>query len=252
VASPPLVCVLLASTVLVSMLLASGLLVGCTALQAVPRGVWLLQEGTPRLAVKSLQAEVTAGNLRLVWTLAPATAQDLTLFEEGRTVVVTLVAAAEANPNWKPFEVRDGDALVNYLVRPEDDYLKTGGSLDRPAIDAIRRKLGTTGPVHLVTFEYPLRLGVTREPGDLSVKHLLGPFETTAVRQSFRAGCDAQYGTLPAARLGPGVTPGTAGAPREYVFVTTGSTWGSRAAVVAAILVVALIIIPAIRRRRKG
>ncbi len=212
----------------------------------------MLQEGTPRLALQSVQVEASAGNLHLVWTLAPATAQDRALFAGGGTATVTLIAAARANPNWKPFEVREGDALVNYLVRPEDDYLKTGGSLDRPAIEAIRRKLRTTGPVHLVTFEYPLKLGVAREPDELSVKHLLGPSETTTARKSFLAGCDARYGALPVARLGPGVTPGTASAPGEYIFVTTTSTWSSRAATVATILVVALIVIAAARRRPRS
>jgi len=244
--------------ILTTAFLASALLCGCGVSQAVPKGVWLLQEGEPRLTVKSLEVEASGGNLQVTWTLAPASGQDRTVFSQGIAVMVTLVAAADSNPNWKPFEVRDGGALVNYMIRPEDDYLKTGGSLGRQAIDAIRRKLRTDGPVHLVTFKYPLDLGIAREPGDLTIRHNLGPYETTALRRSFLAGYDVQSGPSPATSLGPGVPDQRLGKgvalgetgvayAGEYVFTTQQSHWMSRLATVSVIL----LVIPLVMRRRR-
>ncbi|MDP2857081.1 MAG: hypothetical protein Q8P50_03785 [Bacillota bacterium] len=248
----------LTRAILTAAFLSSGLLSGCGALQQVPKSVWLLQEGEPRLSVKSLEAEVSGSNLQLVWTLVPASGQDRATFSQGRAVTITLIAAADGNPNWKPFEVRDGDALVNHIIRPEDDYLKTGGSLAREAIDVVRRKLGTAGRLHIVTLKYPIDLAIAREPGDLTIKHLLGPLETTTLTRSFRAGYDVHAGFIPSTgfspgvpevRLGSGVTMRGAGiaVPGEYVFVTQRFHWMSRLATVAVIL----LVIPLVMRRRR-
>jgi hypothetical protein len=247
-----------AGAVLAGAVLASMLVSGCGAQHAVPKGVWLLQEGEPRLSVKSLDVEASGGNLQVTWTLAPASGEDRAVLSKGTAVMVTLIAAADGNPNWKPFEVRDGGALVNYIIRPEDDYLKTGGSLGRLAVDAFRLKLRTAGPVHLVTFKYPLDLGISREPGDLTIKHLLGPYETTALRRSFLAGYDVQSGSIPGTGLsqgvpdlglGKGVAMSGTGVVRagEYVLTTQRSHWMSRLATVAAIL----LVIPLVMRRRR-
>jgi hypothetical protein len=215
-----------ALVVLATALFAVVPLSGCGAGQPVPRAVWLLQEGDPKLRVKSLDARQLGANLELVWTLGPG--QGRALPSQSRDVTLTFIMPAGRNPNWKPFEVREGGSLVNHIVRPEEDYLKTGGSLGPQAIGAVRDRIGATGPVHLVTIRYPLDLGIVREPGDVTIRHVLGPQRMTVLTSYFRAGYsieeDAASGAgpgIPEIRLDRGVALDASGvsAPGDYVFV---------------------------------
>lgn len=149
--------------------------------QPAPVFAWFSQQGTMSLHLKSLRVIDTASaRLQMSLVFEPALGEKQNQSPASGQASITLIFASRQVPNWKSFEVRDGRALVNYLVRPEADYIQTGGD---PSLVTLGRQLldevaGTqTGlELYFVTFGYPLDLGVSRpflEP--LEVRQTLQP-----------------------------------------------------------------------------
>ena len=163
-----------------------------------PVFLWVLQDGPLRLALESLSvSRASEAVLEVVWTFRPVGEPDRLAFSRGEPLAVTLVAAAERNPNWKTFEIRDTGALVNHLIRPEADFVKTGGSLRY--VDAARQLVegylpGRSENLYFITFAYPADLGVVREPVDLVVRSNLAPARRSAVEDGFVCGWTRPYG----------------------------------------------------------
>ena len=189
-------------------IIAATSLPGCTKERLhAPVLAWVFYPDSaiqPYAVTASLSGTGDGGILDVTWAFDPCRSDPRT--EPGAKpgtkvdeVLVTVVFLAEGNPNWKPLVVRDKEALINHMVRPEADYLATGGD---PAMVGLARALldsyapGLPLGAIYVTFVYPAEVpGVVREAGTLTIHHTLQQL-------------------------------GGAGSPRRWVLgCTPGSTW---------------------------
>ncbi len=205
----------------------------------LPVFVWVTEDASERLEFISLRLEHVRGDLvEATWQFQST---------EQSTSHITMIVASHGAPSWKQFEVLCGRALVNYLVRPERDYLRTGG--DPSKVHLARSLLKSHMPhlsldLHFVTFSHPLELGTAwqEEP-------LLTINQHISTRNGSLLGLDKRVPET-VFLIGSAIDARIARVPEGSMLIVHAPTTShvARITVVTVLLAVALLIFQRLRR----